>query len=320
MAKSNNERTLLRSMYIKNFRNLIDVKVEFGERITVISGKNGTAKSTILGLVAQIFNFEKNYTKYESDKKDYTKLDYETLNGGKFKSVFQEHFRLSKKYDQPGAMDVRYDIYDAYFAQDISDLRLELTDTTGREHRAVVRNNIPGENSKNTSRKVTHPVIYLNLKRLYPIAERQESITSIDYLAKNKQEFINTCNQIIGKDTSELTSTKGKVINSSVVHGDNYDHESVSSGEDNVGQIVQALFSFKRLSEIYSDYHGGILIIDELDAGLFPYAQEKILDVLQHYAQTYNIQVIVSTHSPIIIEKIFEKSQKKPSIVQKYIS
>ncbi|MCV4777503.1 AAA family ATPase, partial [Escherichia coli] len=71
---------------------------------------------------------------------------------------------------------------------------------------------------------------------------------------------------------SSVTATKG-TIDSMVVHGDNYDHQSVSVGEDNVGQLIQAIFSFKRLKETYSDYHGGILLIDEADAGLFPAAQ-----------------------------------------------
>lgn len=299
--------TLLKKMNVKNFRNLQDVEIEFGTRITVISGKNGTAKSTILGLIAQIFNFEKDYT---AD----TELNYQTLNGKKFKSVFKEHFRLSEKYDRPGDMDVRYQVYDAYFEQEISDLKLGLYNYSDRKknHRTVVRNNLPTPNSENTSRNVTHPVIYLNLKRLYPIAEREESVVDNTYLTKHKDEFISVCNEIIGKSNNKITSTEGKVINSSVVHGNDYDHESVSSGEDNIGQIVQALFSFKKLSEDYKDYHGGLLIIDEIDAGLFPFAQDKIIDKLQHYARTYNIQIIVTSHSPIIIEKIFDKSKNNP--------
>lgn len=299
--------TLLKKMHIKNFRNLQDVEIEFGTRITVISGKNGTAKSTILGLVAQIFSFDKDYT---------TNIDlknYQTLNEKKFKSEFKDHFRLSRQYDRPGEMDVLYCVYDAYLKQNIENLTLRLTNTRGRSHRAVVRNNIRTKYSNNTSRNVTHPVIYLNLKRLYPIAERKETISSIKYLIDNSQEFIRACNQILTKTNRNITSTQGRIINSSVAHGDNYDHESVSSGEDNVGQIVQALFSFKRLKEEYKDYHGGLLIIDEIDAGLFPSAQEKIMEQIQNFANDYNIQVIVTSHSPIIIENIFKKSQKHPN-------
>ncbi|EXI62812.1 hypothetical protein MHD_06720 [Mannheimia granulomatis] len=297
--------TVLKTMHIQNFRNLQDVEIEFGTRITVISGKNGTAKSTILGLIAQVFNFDKDYVKN-------TDLNYQTLNGKKFKSDFSEHFRLSEKYDRPGDMNVGYQVYDAYFGQEIPNLRLGLYDYKDRKHRTVVRNNLPTPYSKNTSRNVTHPVIYLNLKRLYPIAERDESVVDNGYLIQYKDEFISVCSEIIGKSNNSITSTKGSIINSSVVHGDTYDHKSVSAGEDNIGQIVQALFSFKKLSEDYTDYHGGLLIIDEIDAGLFPFAQDKIIDKLQYYARTYNVQIIVTSHSPIIIEKIFDKSKNNP--------
>ena len=304
MAKKQIDRTLLKSMTVKNFRNMENIHFEFGERITVISGKNGTAKSTILGLVAQIFNFEKDVV---SNKDIY----FKTLNNKIFKSQFKDHFRLSDQFDKPGEMDVRYNVYDAYFKKDVTDLKLTMTATKGRSHRTVVRNNLPTEYSSNTSRNVTHPVIYLSLKRLLPIAERTEdSVDNISYLESNSDEFIRYCNEIISKNTgTNITSTTG-VIDSSVVHGNNYDHQSVSTGEDNVGQIVQALFSFKKLKEEYPDYHGGLLVIDEVDAGLFPYAQNKILEILKHFSRKYDIQIILSTHSPIIIENIFDQSTK----------
>nr|HCI7913042.1 AAA family ATPase [Klebsiella pneumoniae] len=45
--------TKLRSMHVEAFRGLKNVNIAFGERITVICGKNGTSKSTILGIIAQ---------------------------------------------------------------------------------------------------------------------------------------------------------------------------------------------------------------------------------------------------------------------------
>lgn len=257
MATKKVDRTLLKSMTVKNFRNMQDVNFELGKRITVVSGKNGTAKSTILGLVAQIFNFEKDVIKNKS-------LDFKALDDKAFKSQFSEHFRLSDKFDKPGEMDVRYNVYDAYFQKDINDLKLTMTATQGRKHRTVVRNNLPTPHSSNTSRNVTHPVIYLSLKRLLPISEREnDTVNNISYLQDNREEFTNYCNEIVGKiEGTNITSTKG-LVDSSVVHGDNYDHQAVSTGEDNVGQIVQALFSFKRLKEDYSDYHGGLKVRED---------------------------------------------------------
>ena len=58
-------------------------------------------------------------------------------------------------------------------------------------------------------------------------------------------------NQLLCKTTgTQITPTTGS-LDSVVVHGDNYNHEAISAGEDNAGQIVQALFSFKKLKEEY---------------------------------------------------------------------
>ncbi|MEM7928017.1 AAA family ATPase, partial [Morganella morganii] len=109
---------------------------------------------------------------------------------------------------------------------------------------------------------------------------------------------------LTGKDSSDtLTGTVG-TINSMVMHSDCYDHESVSVGEDNIGQIVQALFSFRKLKLEYADYHGGLLLIDEADAGLFPAAQKRLIEVLENECKKYNLQVVFTTHSPTLIEVI----------------
>ena len=65
--------TKLTNINVQNFRALKDVNITLGSDITVICGKNGTAKSTILGLIAQIFSFEMNYATGEELK--YIKKD-----------------------------------------------------------------------------------------------------------------------------------------------------------------------------------------------------------------------------------------------------
>ena len=52
-------KTQLKKLIIEKFRALNSVELEFGDYITVVCGKNGTSKSSILGIAAQIFSFEK---------------------------------------------------------------------------------------------------------------------------------------------------------------------------------------------------------------------------------------------------------------------
>jgi predicted ATPase len=292
-------KTQLKKLVIEKFRALNDVKIEFGDHITVICGKNGTSKSSTLGIAAQIFSFEKNYGQDES-------LVFRQITGGIFKSQYSEHFRISEKFDVAGSMTVNIELHDGYTDQ-AATAKLELM-KRGNSPRPVVRNNSTAISS-NTSRNFTHPVIFLSLKRLYPIADRNYKVNNFEYLQKHKQEFIGLTNELLNRSSSHATGTDG-TISSAVAHGANYDQESVSAGEDNAGQIILALMSFKKLKEEYPDYKGGLLLIDEADAGLFPTAQVNLLKMLDRECKNLNLQVVMTSHSPVLIEYAFEQSQQ----------
>ncbi|MDM2817754.1 AAA family ATPase [Citrobacter sp. Cpo102] len=299
--------TKLKKINVVKFRGLKNINIEFGSRLTVICGKNGTSKSTILGIIAQIFSFTKDLSK--NPEVDLTQ--YKTLTNGTFKSAFSEHFRLSEQFDTAGSMEVRISVYDGASNKHLEKLTLGLYSSSDRDKsRPIVRGNdsIPG---KNQSRNVTHPVIFLSLARLLPITLRTDySTRDVQYINENSDDIRIMSNQLLLKNNGcSVTATKG-TIDSMVVHGDNYDHQSVSVGEDNVGQLIQAIFSFKRLKELYADYHGGILLIDEADAGLFPAAQLELINILAKAAKKYDLQIIMTSHSPLIIEDIFNRSKQ----------
>lgn len=293
-------KTRLKSLNIVKFRALKNVDIEFGEVLTVICGKNGTSKSSILGIAAQIFSFEKDYVKNEV-------LNFRQVTGIPFKSQYKEHFRISEKFDTAGSMEVNVELFDGYTNQD-STGQLELS-KRGNLPRPVVRKNSTVKDNSNTSRNFTHPVIFLSLKRLYPITDRDYTINSFKYLNDNKSKFINLTNELLNRTSSSATGTSG-TISSAVSHGDNYDQDSVSAGEDNAGQIILALLSFRKLKEEYAEYKGGLLLIDEADAGLFPAAQTKLVDIFERECRELNVQVIITTHSPTLIEYAHELSKK----------
>lgn len=290
-------KTQLKKLKIEKFRALNNVEIEFGSHITVICGKNGTSKSSILGIAAQIFSFEKDYVKDES-------LSYRQITGGDFKSQYRDHFRISDTFDIPGSMKVDIELQDGYTNQTAT-AKLELM-RRGKSPRPVVRNNSVAVGNK--SRNFTHPVIFLSLKRLYPIANREYNVIDSAYLNTHSIKFIGLTNELLNRSSSRATGTEG-TISSAVAHGDNYDQESVSAGEDNAGQIVLAIMSFRKLKEDYPDYKGGLLLIDEADAGLFPTAQINLLKMLDRECKDLNIQAVMTSHSPTLIEYAFEQSQ-----------
>lgn len=297
-------KTRLKKLTFKKFRALKDLEIEFATHVTVICGKNGTSKSSILGIAAQIFSFEKDYVKN-------TGLKFQTITGESFKSLPSEHFRFSDQYDVPGSLDVAVEVHDGY-SDAIASAELELANRklkSGKEiARPVLRKNTSASVG-NQSRNFTHPVIYLSLQRLLPIASRVYKTSNFNYLNSNKQKFISLNNELLNKTSSIATGTSGS-INSAVAHADTYNQDSVSAGEDNVGQIVLALMSFRKLKQEYNDYKGGLLLIDEADAALFPAAQTKLLEILERECSELDLQVIMTSHSPTLIERTFELSQK----------
>lgn len=299
-------KTQLKKLVIENFRALKNVEVEFGDHITVICGKNGTSKSSILGIAAQIFSFEKDYAKDEV-------LSFRQITGGSFKSQYSEHFRISEKFDVPGSMKVNIELHDGYTDQaaaaKLEIMKRPVVEGTTRKTlpRPVVRNNSTA--SGNKSRNFTHPVIFLSLKRLLPIADRKYKTSDFDYLNQHEREFIGLTNELLNRGSSQATGTDG-TISSAVAHDANYDHESVSAGEDNAGQIILALMSFRKLKAEYLEFKGGLLLIDEADAGLFPTAQVNLLKILDRECRNFNLQVVMTSHSPVLIEYAFEQSQQ----------
>lgn len=76
-----------------------------------------------------------------------------------------------------------------------------------------------------------------------------------------------------------------------------------SAGQDNLGKILLAILSFKRLKEKFPKYYQkGILIVDEIDTTLYPASQIKLFDFLRKFSSNYNIQIIFTTHSLGLLE------------------
>src|SRR5690606_21021833 len=87
---------------------------------------------------------------------------------------------------------------------------------------------------------------------------------------------------------------------------------AISLGQDSLSSIITALASFKKIQrEQEEDYIGGVLVIDEVEAGLHPRAQIKLLNLLKTEANNLNLQVIVTSHSLTIVKYIFDLENPK---------
>ena len=289
---------------IKKFRTFENQTIHLGDHVTVISGRNGTMKTSLMGLIAHPF---------DSASKD--------AFGRALKTPLKEVFRLSDTYDAG-----KYE-YDLLVVTDKPTPMREpvsiyyVAEKTNR-HRVVVSGAEKGDGNflYNTS--------FLNLKRLYPL---------VDTRAKP-----DTSPQLSQEERADLKSFYEKVLvstsydNFAAIHHKNlkttfapdgetatYDWNSISSGEDNLGAIFNRLIGFQRAFVKGQVSGNGILCIDEFEASLHPVAQLRLFEFLYRWSQKYRVQVIICTHSLHLIQHVYLKNAddlKANRIVFNFIS
>ncbi|MCK4421304.1 ATP-binding protein [candidate division WOR-3 bacterium] len=263
-----------------------NVEVEFGEYLTVISGLNGTGKSSVLGLAGHIFSFREGPQKFE----------YKTLSNKPFETEYSEIFKFCPKHD----LNKVYE-YTAYVIDDNGNEIIK--SAKSRYVKAENRFRIDvGKRTEEKEGKIHHPVIYLGLRRLYPIAEERDEDIVVDDVPLEKGDIT-----FYKRESDEVFVSLDKTISPQHVktkHKDffaiethNYSTFGNSAGQDNLGQILTAILSFKKLNP-----PRGLLLIDELDTALFAGAQINLIKRFYGYARRYNLQIVFTTHSLKIAE------------------
>ena len=59
-----------------------------------------------------------------------------------------------------------------------------------------------------------------------------------------------------------------------------------------------------RMSKDISNLQDALVLIDEIDTGLHPYTQQQLMLELQHLALRQRLQVIVASHSPVVLDSV----------------
>lgn len=81
MVSSKNNKMYIEELEIKDFRVIKKVSFKPSKYVNIISGKNGTGKSTILGMIAQGFSYHNNVIPFISgDVKKLNKKDIKRLS------------------------------------------------------------------------------------------------------------------------------------------------------------------------------------------------------------------------------------------------
>jgi len=312
---------------IKAFRRFNNLNIPLGNNVTLIAGQNGTAKSTLLGMLAQPFSFGviRGRTAGSADNSSYTDVyhklilsDYVDFTGSHFMYDCDDVFRLSKQFDRN---DNTYE-YKTVLDRITLSPESPLTDNTlftrnrGRSTDKGVRFVTgPGASHKSGEGNFPHPVIYLGLNRLWPLANVKKCSFTTDKLSDADQKwYIQKYSEVLCLDERKNnakfmdTAEKRKFV---TPESADYDGESCSAGQDNLGQLLTAILSFRNLKKkLGNKYRGGILLIDELDATLHAFAQDKLLELLCAVSDELGLQIIATSHSLRMLEKAYQSPFK----------
>lgn len=337
----NKNLNIIKGLEIVKFRGFENQRFDIGRNLTIIFGQNGTLKSTLLGMVAQPFYFSTGKeTLYTNDYKGNEAESFlSQVNGNPFESIYSQIFRMSES-DKAAHKSQPYEYYIEIDGENVS----FSVENSGHENKLLVKSHLINEKGKERFRLVggssshkksqgnfPHPVIYLGLNRLYPLAlSTLDEKKTIELTDEEKNWFEDCYSLVLAKEPTysgvSTSSPKEAKKAAYVLHSDEIcNYKSVSAGQDNVGQILTALLSFRRLkSKLGEKYKGGLLLIDELDASLHPISQQELLSFLCAQSEELGVQIVTTSHSVVILEKAFHsklRAQITPvHIVQKYRS
>lgn len=305
---STHHRNLIKSIYIKKFRKLKEIKFDIAERITVIAGHNGIGKSTILGLIANGSELKGHHSYFDKT----------------FQSKFEEIFHLDINYDYTQNQDEKYSVILSYEYNNNDIYKYCTVTKHGKRLRVVPRNATEEGKQTNqevdgigTSAKVPIPTLYVGMSRVIPIGESKNEHYTLTHTSNIHEEDLNyliECfkeiigNEKLNKERASKQNLKYSTKRSIGPDFQEYSYKSVSLGQDSLSSILTAVMSFRKLKrELGDQYHGGILVIDEIDACLHPSAQRNLLKVLDKATKQLDLQIICTSHSLTVIQEILGK-------------
>ena len=252
----------LSSIHITKLKGLKNLDIDFGKNLTAIMGVNGVGKSTILHALACVF------TPIEAGENYKFNFFFTPTPDASWRN---SHFSIT------------------YFDEK---RQKEIT----REYKKNADRWSPAYSSR-----PLRDIFYLGIDSGLPEIERERQTSYIDYHTKASEDclssrIIRDASIILNKDYKELTdhtAKRKKLFGVRTNSGIIYSSLSMGAGEQRV---------FKILSVLYHAAPYTMVLIDEIDLLLHPSALVNLIRKLSEIATNKNLQIIFTTHSPIMSE------------------
>lgn len=283
MALSNEVRRLERSwanetawpkrlewIEIRGLRGWNGQRIGFEFPIVAISGENGSGKSSIIQAAASVYR--------ESN-----------LPTGKY---YASEFFPSTAWDK------------------ITDASIKFSAREGEKRtEATIRK--PSERWKGNTGRPVRPVLYFDLSRVLPVGGR----VGYAKIAKSKHTELTA---------QSLLFEQNRLDRLSYILNHKYTAARMALTDIDAERRVPVL---QQKATGYSGYHQGqgettiteliqsdfpkygLVLIDEIESSLHPRAQRRLIRDLANVAREREVQIILTTHSPYILEELPEKAR-----------
>jgi predicted ATPase len=288
-TKDNSRATLLTvDISLGQVRGLRNVKVDFQYPITAIAGRNGSCKTTVLGIAACAFhNSDENGFKLPGRKRPYY--------------TFSDFLIQTKEESALGRIQIRYKIlYNNWKPSE------RFPDGIGEGWQVRIKKRSSRWN--NYPARVDRTVVFLGVERIVPHSERS---VSKSYRGKFKpvsnlgweDDVRNIVGRILATDYESFSfrrHTKYRIPIVAKKNGNTYSGFNMGAGEHSL---------FELFSIIHECPDGSLILIDEIELGLHEQAQEKLILELKTICQKRKFQIICTTHSPRILDALPPKGR-----------
>jgi predicted ATPase len=270
----------LKGIKFAPFRHITELEIDFTHPITVLTGNNRIGKSTILIAIS--------CSHFKFNKRNPSNGNFERFTWGSIMRFTQ--------YDKQ-LIDWTYWIKYKQGQRDIEK----------RGQRKALTKKWNGV-AKKESQIHDRQVIFVDLDRIAPVRNstfrlfqlaRQAELSEI---SQHKKEKVFSYISYILEERFEVKKIV-QFIDKDVfqyINSNEYSSYNSASGEDVLTRL---------LIDIVEADRNSLILIDEIEIGLHPKIQRRLVDIIYHVARHEHKQFIITSHSPTIIGSFNEKSR-----------